>query len=114
MSVGLLFDTRDNGINAQRGWLASTAYRTFFDGFLGGDSTWQELYHRRAHVPQADAGRPAKPRVLVPERQRRQRRGAVLRSAGDRQPTAGRRAATAKAAIAASTSRTARWSTAAR
>jgi outer membrane protein assembly factor BamA len=42
-SVGLLFDTRDNGINAQRGWLASAAYRTFFNGFLGGDSTWQQL-----------------------------------------------------------------------
>jgi hypothetical protein len=41
-SVGLLFDTRDNGINARRGWLASATYRTFFDGFLGGDSTWQE------------------------------------------------------------------------
>ena len=24
-SAGLLFDTRDNGINAQRGWLASAA-----------------------------------------------------------------------------------------
>jgi len=42
-SAGLLFDTRDNGINAQRGWFASAAYRTFFDGFLGGDSSWQEL-----------------------------------------------------------------------
>jgi outer membrane protein assembly factor BamA len=42
-NVGLLFDTRDNGINARRGWLASAAYRTFFKGFLGGDSTWQEL-----------------------------------------------------------------------
>src|SRR5206468_4749593 len=42
--VGLIFDTRDNAINAQRGWLASAAYRTFFDGFLGGDSSWQELY----------------------------------------------------------------------
>jgi outer membrane protein assembly factor BamA len=41
-SVGVLFDTRDNGINARRGWLASATYRTFFDGFLGGDSTWQE------------------------------------------------------------------------
>jgi hypothetical protein len=40
---GVLFDTRDNGINAQRGWLASAAFRTFFDGFLGGDSTWQQL-----------------------------------------------------------------------
>lgn len=43
-SAGLLFDTRDNGINAQRGWLASAAFRTFFNGFLGGDSTWQQLY----------------------------------------------------------------------
>ena len=43
-SLGLLFDTRDNGINAQRGWLASVAFRTFFNGFLGGDSTWQQLY----------------------------------------------------------------------
>jgi outer membrane protein assembly factor BamA len=43
ISAGLLFDTRDNGINAQRGWLASAALRTFFNGFLGGDSTWQQL-----------------------------------------------------------------------
>jgi outer membrane protein assembly factor BamA len=43
-SLGLLLDTRDSGINAQRGWLASAAFRTFFNGFLGGDSTWQQLY----------------------------------------------------------------------
>jgi hypothetical protein len=43
-TFGLLYDTRDNGINPQRGSLASAAYRTFFDGFLGGNSTWQELY----------------------------------------------------------------------
>jgi hypothetical protein len=42
-SVGLLVDTRDNAINARRGWLASSTYRTFFNGFLGGDSSWQEL-----------------------------------------------------------------------
>jgi hypothetical protein len=42
-SAGLIFDTRDNGINAQRGWLASAAVRTFFNGFLGGDSTWQQF-----------------------------------------------------------------------
>ena len=42
-SVGLRYDTRDNGINAQRGWLASATYRTFFKGVLGGDSTWQEV-----------------------------------------------------------------------
>ena len=43
-TIGLLYDTRDNGINPQRGWLASSAYRTFYKGFLGGDSSWQELY----------------------------------------------------------------------
>ena len=42
-NVALLIDTRDSSINADRGWLASTTYRTFFDGFFGGDSTWQEL-----------------------------------------------------------------------
>jgi hypothetical protein len=41
--VGLLYDTRDNAINPQRGWLASSTYRTFYKGFLGGDSSWQEL-----------------------------------------------------------------------
>jgi hypothetical protein len=43
-SAGLIFDTRDNAINPQRGALASASYRTFFEGFLGGDSTWQQLY----------------------------------------------------------------------
>jgi hypothetical protein len=43
-SLGLIYDTRDNAINAERGMLASATYRTFFEGFLGGDSTWQELY----------------------------------------------------------------------
>jgi len=42
-TLGLLFDTRDNGINATRGWLASASYHTFFKGFVGGDATWQEL-----------------------------------------------------------------------
>ncbi|HYM22865.1 MAG TPA: hypothetical protein VEU08_06645 [Vicinamibacterales bacterium] len=43
-NIGAFYDSRDNSINAGRGWLASASYRTFFDGFLGGDSTWQELY----------------------------------------------------------------------
>ena len=44
LSAGVLYDTRDNGINAQRGWLASASpFAPFFDGFLGGDSTWQQL-----------------------------------------------------------------------
>lgn len=42
-SVSLLYDTRDNAINARKGAMASATYRTYFDGFLGGDSTWQEL-----------------------------------------------------------------------
>jgi hypothetical protein len=41
-SVGLVYDTRDNAINAARGSLASATYRTFFRA-MGGDSTWQEL-----------------------------------------------------------------------
>jgi outer membrane protein assembly factor BamA len=43
-SLGVVYDTRDNAINAQRGVLASANYRTFINGFLGGSSTWQELY----------------------------------------------------------------------
>jgi hypothetical protein len=43
-TLGLLYDSRDNGINPQRGWFANSAYRTFYKGFLGGDSSWQELY----------------------------------------------------------------------
>ncbi len=42
-SVGLRYDTRDNAINPQRGWLAGATYRTFFAGMLRGDSTWQQL-----------------------------------------------------------------------
>ena len=41
--VSLRYDTRDNGINPEIGALASATYRTFFDDFLGGNSTWQEL-----------------------------------------------------------------------
>jgi outer membrane protein assembly factor BamA len=43
-SLNLRIDTRDNAINPGRGWLGSVSYRPFFKGFLGGDSTWQELY----------------------------------------------------------------------
>ena len=42
-SLDLLWDTRDGFINANRGWLAKASYRTLFDGFLGGDSSWQKL-----------------------------------------------------------------------
>ena len=43
-SVGLIYDTRDNAINARRGAMASATYRSYYDGFLGGDATWQELH----------------------------------------------------------------------
>ncbi len=43
-SVNLLLDSRDSAINANRGWYLNTSFRTFYHGFLGGDSTWQELY----------------------------------------------------------------------
>jgi hypothetical protein len=42
-SLDLLWDTRDNFIDADRGWLAEVSYRALFDGFLGGDSSWQRL-----------------------------------------------------------------------
>jgi hypothetical protein len=41
-NVGLLYDSRDNAINASRGSLASAAYHTYFKGF-GGDTTWQQV-----------------------------------------------------------------------
>jgi hypothetical protein len=43
LSVDVLWDTRNSFIDAERGWLAKASYRTLFDGFLGGDSTWQRL-----------------------------------------------------------------------
>ena len=43
LNVAIRYDTRDNGINPDGGVLASATYRTFFAGFLGGSSTWQEL-----------------------------------------------------------------------
>jgi len=43
VSFNVLVDTRNNAINATRGWLASATYRTFLDGFFGGSSTWQRL-----------------------------------------------------------------------
>jgi hypothetical protein len=42
-SVDLLWDSRDTFINPRRGWLAKASYRTLFEGFLGGDSSWQRL-----------------------------------------------------------------------
>jgi len=43
VSLNVLADRRDNPINATRGWRASSSYRAFIKGLLGGDSDWQEL-----------------------------------------------------------------------
>ena len=42
-SLDLVWDTRDSFINANRGSLAKASYRMLFDGFLGGDSSWEKL-----------------------------------------------------------------------
>jgi outer membrane protein assembly factor BamA len=42
-SVDLMWDSRDSFINAQHGSLAKIGYRKLFDGFLGGDSSWQRV-----------------------------------------------------------------------
>lgn len=48
-SANALYDSRDSAINAGRGWYLNGSYRTFFADFLGGDSTWQELYLDTRH-----------------------------------------------------------------
>lgn len=51
-SLNLLLNHRDNDISARRGWAMSGQYRLSFDGFLGGDSSWQELdLDARAYLP---------------------------------------------------------------
>ena len=42
-SGAIEWNTRDNPINASRGWLVAATYRGFINGLFGGDSTWQEL-----------------------------------------------------------------------
>jgi outer membrane protein assembly factor BamA len=56
-SVNLQIDTRDNAINPDNGWLGAVSYRPFVRGFLGGDSTWQELYLDARTYRALDAGR---------------------------------------------------------
>jgi len=57
-SLELLWDSRDSFISAAHGWLAKASYRTLFDGFLGGDSTWQKLnLDTRTYIPVARDGR---------------------------------------------------------
>ncbi len=51
-SVNVLLNRRDDDINARRGWRLDARYRFAFDGFLGGDSSWQGLdVDARAYVP---------------------------------------------------------------
>ena len=50
-SLHLLYNSRDSPINPSRGWYASAGYQMFFEGFLGGTSTWQQLnYDLRTYV----------------------------------------------------------------
>lgn len=52
LRVALRVIKRDAEINARRGWMADASYRTSFNGFLGGDSSWQLLHLEfRDYVP---------------------------------------------------------------
>ena len=42
-SLAARTDTRDSQIDARTGRYVSVTYETFFDGFFGGDSSWQEI-----------------------------------------------------------------------
>jgi outer membrane protein assembly factor BamA len=51
-SVNAVLNRRDSDISARRGWRAGANYRWSFDGFLGGDSAWQQLdLDARVYVP---------------------------------------------------------------
>jgi hypothetical protein len=51
-SVEMLWDSRDSFINPSRGWLARANYRALFDGFLGGDASWEKVnLDLRTYVP---------------------------------------------------------------
>lgn len=43
-SLDVMFDNRDNQNDPARGVFAATSYRTYFKGFLGGSSQWQDFY----------------------------------------------------------------------
>jgi hypothetical protein len=51
-SVEVIWDSRDSFINPSHGWLARASYRGLFDGFLGGDSSWERVtLDLRSYVP---------------------------------------------------------------
>jgi len=57
-SVNALLNHRDSDISARRGWIVSGQYRWSFDGWLGGDSSWQQLVaDARAYIPFDSLGR---------------------------------------------------------
>jgi len=50
-SMHVLLDSRDSAINPSRGWYANLDYSMFFEGFLGGTSTWQQFnYDLRTYL----------------------------------------------------------------
>jgi hypothetical protein len=50
-SLHALLDTRDGGINPSRGFYADLAYQSYFDGFLGGASNWEQVsYDARTYL----------------------------------------------------------------
>ena len=50
-SVHALLDSRDGGINPTRGWFGRLSYLMFFEGFLGGTSSWQQVsYDLRTYL----------------------------------------------------------------
>jgi len=57
-SVNARLNRRDNDISPRRGWMLTGQYRASFNGFLGGDSSWQELdADARTYVPFDTHGR---------------------------------------------------------
>jgi outer membrane protein assembly factor BamA len=42
-SVSVLLDSRDSAINPSGGFFTGVEYQAFFEGFLGGTSSWQQL-----------------------------------------------------------------------
>ena len=82
-SVEIIWDSRDSFINPSHGWLARASYRTLFDGFLGGDSSWEKVnLDVRTYAP-LSSDRRRQARGLGVRRSGRRRRGAVFRSAFD-------------------------------
>jgi outer membrane protein assembly factor BamA len=58
LSINVMLNRRDNEISARRGWMVSGQYRVSLDGFLGGDSSWQQLdADARVYVPLTTYGR---------------------------------------------------------